>query len=387
MNFKKFRIPDGTDLAANGFKVFYENQLDSGAGSLVPFTFDSAHGDQAYVSEADAGGDLTGYRSVVQFGASANGVSFGRYVTSVGADFVAMNRHTFGVSNPSSVTQFRTGDGAANAYPMVGPIVFSEIMYHPVSGTGTNISEPAEEEFIELQNISTNGVALYDPAYPTNTWKLEGGIGFVFPSGTLLSTGKVMLVVGFDPVTNAPAMTALRNKYGIPAGVSILGPFEGRLDNHADQVALLRPDAPQQPPHTDAGFVPYILVEQVSYEDTAPWPSSADGGGDSLQRKNPAEYGNDPVNWTAEAPTAGRPNTVTTPLIQVEVGSVTDTSVTLSWNTVAGRTYRVQYKSDLSEPSWTDLSGDIASDATTATKVDGSSNGVRQRYYRIMIVE
>ena len=28
------------------------------------------------------------------------------------------------------------------------------------------------------------------------------------------------------------------NKYGIPKGATILGPFDGRLDNHADQVAL-----------------------------------------------------------------------------------------------------------------------------------------------------
>jgi hypothetical protein len=89
----------------------------------------------------------------------------------------------------------------------------------------------------------------------------------------------------------------------------------------------------------------------------------------------------------AEAPTAGRPNTLTTPLIQVEVVSLTDTSVTLSWSTVAGRTYRVQYKSDLSEPAWTELAGDITADATTATKVDGSINGARQRYYRIVILD
>ena len=102
---------------------------------------------------------------------------------------------------------------------------------------------------------------------------------------------------------------------------------------------------------------------------------------------NAAEYGNDPVNWTAAAPTAGRANTGTTAPIQVAVLSVTDTSVTLSWNTVAGRTCRVQYKSDLSDPSWADLAGDITADAPTATKVDGSINGARQRYYRIMIFE
>src|SRR5262249_25149066 len=82
-NFKKFRIADGTTLEANGFAAFYENQINGGAGSLVPFTFDSAHGDQAFLSEADAGGNLTGYRNVVRFGASANGIAFGRYLSSV----------------------------------------------------------------------------------------------------------------------------------------------------------------------------------------------------------------------------------------------------------------------------------------------------------------
>ena len=260
-------------------------------------------------------------------------------------------------------------------------------MYHPVSGAGTNLTEPAEEEFVELQNISTTEVTLYDLDHPTNTWKLDGGIRFVFPHDTLLSAGKAMLVVAFDPATNTVALAAFRNKYGIPNEVSVLGPFAGRLDNHAYQVALLRPDTPQQPPQPDAGFVPYILIEQVSYADTAPWPTNADGGGDSLQRMNAAEYGNDPVNWTAAAPTAGRANTGTTAPIQVAVLSVTDTSVTLSWNTVAGRTYRVQYKSDLSEPSWTDLAGDIAADGTIATKVDDSINGALQRYYRIVILD
>jgi len=78
---------------------------------------------------------------------------------------------------------------------------------------------------------------------------------------------------------------------------------------------------------------------------------------------------------------------VTTSLIQVEAVGLTETSVTLSWNAVVGRTYRVQYKSVLSESSWTILAGDITADGTTATKVDGSLNGARQRYYRIVLLD
>jgi hypothetical protein len=318
-NFKKFRIINGASIAANGFIVFYENQINGGVGSLAPFTLDSAHGDQVYLSEADAGGNLTGYRSVVQFGASANGVSFGRYVTSVGEDFVAMSQHTFGVSNPSSVTQFRTGAGAANAYPLVGPIVISEIMYHPVSGTGTNMVELPEEEYVELQNITGNSTPLYDPAHPTNTWQLGGGIEFAFPTNVSLPAQGYLLIVSFDPTTNATALSAFRSKYGVSNSVPVFGPFAGRLDNGGERIALFKPDPPQGSTSPDAGFVPYVLIEQVNYSDLLPWPVAADGSGASLQRIVAAEYGNDPVNWKAEAPTTGRANGVVNPGNQAPV--------------------------------------------------------------------
>ena len=127
----RFVIPAGTVIPARGYKVIYEGQFGTNgfAGLVTPFTFNSAHGDTAFLSQI-SGGQLTGYRAGAVFGAAANGVSFGRFLTSVGADFVAMNRRTFGVDNPTSLEQFRTGLGAANPSPLVGPIVINEIMYH-----------------------------------------------------------------------------------------------------------------------------------------------------------------------------------------------------------------------------------------------------------------
>src|SRR5439155_7304034 len=56
----------------------------------------------------------------------------------------------------------------------------------------------------------------------------------------------------------------------------------------------------------------YILEDKVRYSDSAPWPSAADGNtngiGASLQRRNSAAYGNDPVNWIAGVPTPGADN-------------------------------------------------------------------------------
>src|SRR5204862_3071105 len=105
-------------------------------------------------------------------------VSFGRYQTSVGMDFTALNSRTFGVDNPTDLTQFRSGAGLPNSTPRIGPVVISEIMYHPVSGTGSNAVENPDDEFLELRNLSGSALPLYDPAYPTNTWKLNGAVDF-----------------------------------------------------------------------------------------------------------------------------------------------------------------------------------------------------------------
>ena len=36
------------------------------------------------------------------------------------------------------------------------------------------------------------------------------------------------------------------------------------------------------PPHPDAGFVPYVLVESLDYEATNNWPVDASGTGFSI---------------------------------------------------------------------------------------------------------
>jgi hypothetical protein len=193
-DFKKYRIANGTILPAGGYTVFYENQFNS--TNAVPFSLNSAHGDSVFLAEADALGNLTGYRSQVSFGAAANSVSFGRFVTSAGVDFVALSNRTFGVDNPATVAQFRTGTGLANSDPRIGPIVISEIMYHPITLSGTNSSENSDGEFIELVNITSTSVPLYDPLAATNHWKLGGGVDYEFPAGVTLPAGGFAVVVG-----------------------------------------------------------------------------------------------------------------------------------------------------------------------------------------------
>ena len=146
---------------------------------------------------------------------------------------------------------------------------------------------------------------MYDPAAATNRWKLSNAINYVFPANTNLPAGAYALVVGFDPATNSAALANFRSKYGVTASIPIFGPYSGHLNNSGETIELYKPDPPQTAPHPDAGSVPYVLVESVTYTSVPPWPSSADGTGMSLQRRFPGGYGNQPLNWVACNPNAG----------------------------------------------------------------------------------
>src|SRR5437773_869983 len=108
-----------------------------------------------------------------------------------------MSQRTFGSDSPDTVEMFRLGTGGSNSLPKVGPIVISEIMYHPPDIGGTN--DDLLNEFIELRNISGTNQPLYHPAFQTNAWKLKSGVSFTFPPATSIPANGLLLVVSFDP--------------------------------------------------------------------------------------------------------------------------------------------------------------------------------------------
>ena len=235
----KFRVPPGTTIVPGGFIVFTESNFNPGG---TGFAF-GANGDDAYLFSADGPGNLTGYYHGFTFGNSAPGVSFGRHVISTGAEhFVAQRSNTLGF---------------ANSGPLVAPVVINEIHFRPpdlqVNGLAANNSD---DEFIELRNLSTNAVPLFDPLHPTNTWHLRNAVDFDFPTNTSLPAGGSLLVVGFDPVASPAALAAFRTHNLVPINLPVFGPWSGGLDNNSDHVELKRPDAPDT-----NGVAPYILVE------------------------------------------------------------------------------------------------------------------------------
>jgi hypothetical protein len=94
-----------------------------------------------------------------------------------------------------------------------------------------------------------------------------------------------------------------------------------------------------------------VLVDKVSYGDDYPWPVEADGTGDSLQRRQPNYYGNDPVNWKSLSPTAGRANVAGSDYTDADADGLPD-----SWEAANG------------------LSSGNAADAAQDSDGDGRSN-------------
>jgi len=143
-----------------------------------------------------------------------------------------------------------------------------------------------------LLNFSSNTVPLFDAAHPTNAWKI-GGIAYTLPTNITLGAYSTLLVVATNPAT-------FRAKYNVPAGTLILGPYSGQLQDGGENVELQAPDNPNAD-----GSVPYVVVEAVDYNNKSPWPPAANGGGLSLQRIIPRDFGNEPLNWAAATPTPG----------------------------------------------------------------------------------
>jgi hypothetical protein len=88
--------------------------------------------------------------------------------------------------------------GATNAPPLVGPVVLSEIMYHPPDLEG---ADNDLDEYLELRNLTTTNVTAPSPAYPTNTWRLRKAVEFDFPPGVTLPPAATCSSSGLIPPT------------------------------------------------------------------------------------------------------------------------------------------------------------------------------------------
>jgi len=314
--------------------------------------------------------------------------------------------------------------GAANSSPLTA-IILSEIMYHPNDPTGTN--ENTLLEYIELFNPTPAPLSLQDT---NGSWRLNGGVNFDFPPNTTIPAGGTLLLVNFDP-TDAAASDAFRSTYGIGSpGPTFLGPYSGKLGNRSDRVSLEKPQYPDLPGEVYS----WVILDEVVYGNQHPWPASANGSGDALQRVAVWRSGNDPANWVAAAPSPGsasggstdsdgdgmpdnweRDNSLnpdyagdaaldsdsdgltnlqeylsgTNPrdaasYLKFESVTLLAGAATLKFTAVSNLSYTVQYRDDLATGGWRNLTNVLAGATTHTSEVPDPAGGAQERFYRIV---
>ena len=187
-------------------------------------------------------------------------------------------------------------------------LVISEIMYHPAD-------EP-EAEYIELHNPSSQTIHLHGI-----TFHREGkhGIDFDFANSTITPGGVVLI---------ARNRIIFEATYG--TDLPLLGEWSGGALNNAGEWLHLKKG------HETLSF--------FRYNDTAPWPTTADGEGDSLVA---------PVNgstvWTGAPPSPGTLTSAPTEFT-ISITRKPDGTIRLTWPTAEFGTDHVEFSSSLTGP-------------------------------------
>ena len=282
----KFRIPADTIIPSGGYLVYDESDfnLNPTNPGVNDFAL-SSNGDNVVLSRPTivSGSVSTFVEDSVSFGATFNGESLGLLPNGSGQ-----------LSRLAA-----TSLGSANGDTEVGPLVISEVNYHPDSPNSAALAiDPLltdnDLEYIEIANPTSSAIDL------TN-WRVRGEADYDFAAGTSLAAGAAIVLVSFDPslAINASKLAAFEAHYGIGSGVTIVGGLSATLSNGTGRISLQQPDAPDS-----LGDISHVVVDELIYDDLAPWPD-ADGSGLVLERDDVSASGLLSGSWTAAAATPG----------------------------------------------------------------------------------
>lgn len=155
-----------------------------------------------------------------------------------------------------------------------------ELHYNPDDQPG--VVDAQTMEFVELLNPSSQPVSL-DNVQITEF----ASTPYTFASGLILAPGE-RIVVAKDPVT----FTAI---YGPGINVAPDGYGSANFSNGGERVVLR--GASGQP------------IQDFTYDDSAPWPTSPDGDGPSLELIDPFADPANPANWRPSYYRGGSPGT------------------------------------------------------------------------------
>ena len=231
----EFAFPGGTSIPARGFL----------AVSNAALGFKPIAGDKLYLTTPSGGNVFDGV--------------------------VVKNRHRG--RSPDATGSWLWPDqptpGGPNHFAFRTELVINEIMYNPHPLPATNGLPPrsSPEAWIEIFNRSASPVDL-------TGWELAGGVQYTFTPGKTLAPGAYLVIADDVPF--------LKSLY---PSIDIVGDFGGRLSGRSDHIILKDPTGNP--------------ADDVRYFDGGRWPAYADGGGSSLELRDPNSDNSKAEAWAA----------------------------------------------------------------------------------------
>ena len=269
-NYFRYTFPAGVTIGPSEYLVLDQSQLG--------FAFDGPFGDDIWLlqGDPDRAGKPLRFADQLRFDATETSVSLGLWPNGdPGGTLFPMTQPTF---------------GAANSGPQLGNAIISELHYHPAPPPAGGSIGTEDLEFVEIHNRSGTPLTL-------DGWQVDG-FGYRFPVGVMLQPAATIVVVPFDPAAEPAKAAAFQAVYGIAQAPTLLGPATGSLQDGGETIRLLRPENLSVP-------TGYLLVDQLGYDNQAPWPPEADGAGQSLVRITANTFGGLPASWMADVPSPG----------------------------------------------------------------------------------
>lgn len=226
--------------------------------------------------------------------------------------------------------------------PLSDRLIISEVMYHPATNANSTLDNTLDE-YVEIYNPLPAEQTLASPA---GTWRIDGGIKLQFPANTKIPANGYLILVSFDP-TLASASNSFAAKFQIGGNARIVGPWQGKLSNKSDRIALERPE----PPKAVGEPLSWIIVDEVTYGLRPLWPVAPDGGGMALHRAGGvATVGNNPAAWVSAVP--GPSRSVSPIDIRIASAEINNNRFTVRLSVESGRRYALERSADLSLRDW-----------------------------------
>lgn len=193
---------------------------------------------------------------------------------------------------------YTVSDGALTSAPAIvtlnvvdagSEIVISEIMCRP----GTTYPENTAREYVELFNRGTLPVDI-------GGWELTAGVHFTIPANTVLAAGQYLVIAA-----DAAAFHA-----AYPSVSNFIGGWAGTLSNSGETLTL-SDDAGEARDNvdytTDGDWA--TRIRETKWKGWA-WSGSTNGGGKSIELRNPDVSNDNGQNWKPSNDVGGTPGRI-----------------------------------------------------------------------------